>query len=95
VDIKSTAAALDIAVKNLPAAYEETQKLLHRVLDDLKYISPVNHGMASELEAKIAAALAILFQGCEAISFGGSPTAFETEAQKLALLVKQRKLLRN
>lgn len=93
--IKPKAQVLSLEVNSLPAEYENTQKILRQTLEDLKYIYPVNGGTGDELEIQIIQTLNTLSELCGDISSGGHPAALEPEAEKLHMLIKKRKLLKN
>jgi len=93
--IKSKARDLQLSVDRLPVEYEKAQKILKQALDDIKYIYPVNGGVGSDLELKIIQLLDTLAELADGISSGAHPSALESEAENLQMLVNKRKLLRN
>ena len=93
--IKPKAQALLLSVDKLPAQYEKTQKTLKQAIDDIKYIYPVDSDAGDDLELRIMQSLNNVLELCGGISAGGHPVSPETEAEKLLMLVKERKLLRN
>jgi len=84
-----------LSVDKLPAQYEKTQKTLKQAIDDIKYIYPVDGGAGDDLELQIMQSLNIVSELCGGISAGGQSVSLESEAEKLLMLVKERKLLRN
>jgi hypothetical protein len=95
MEIKSTAASLRLAAGRLPDEYEKPKKKLGQVLDDIKYISPLQDNAGIDLEIKIISVLESLKLMCETIREGARPSPFESEIDRLHMLVKERKLLRN
>ena len=93
--IKPNAQILLLSVNKLPAQYEKTQKTLSQAIDDIKYLYPVDSGAGDDLELRIMQSLNIVSELCGGISAGGHSVSLETEAEKLLMLVKERKLLRN
>jgi hypothetical protein len=94
-EIKSKALSLSLAADRLPAEYEKAGKNLKRALDDIKYITPVRNDAGTSLEIKIISALDSIKLLCETINEGARFSSFENEIDKLQMLVKERKLLRN
>jgi len=93
--IKPKAQALLLSVDKFPAQYEKIQKTLKQAIDDIKYIYPVDGGAGDELELRIMQSLKTISELCDGILMRGHSVALETEAEKLLMLVKERKLLRN
>jgi hypothetical protein len=93
--IKPKAQSLSLAVNKLPSEYENARKILKQAVEDIKYIYPVNNDAGDDLELRIIQSLNILSELCSNIPSGARPTGLEPEAEKLAMLVKERKLLRN
>jgi hypothetical protein len=94
-EIKSKALSLALASGGLPAEYEKAQKELKQALDDIKYITPVQNNAGTDLETKIISALDSIKLLCGTITEGARPSSFESEVNRLRMLVKERKLLRN
>jgi hypothetical protein len=94
-EIKSKAASLSLAAGSLPSPYEQIQKLIGQVTDDIKYISPVSGGAGTDAELQIISFLDNVKEYCDIVSSGGSPASFDAEVKKLQMIVKQRKLLRD
>jgi hypothetical protein len=95
VEIKAKAASLSLAAQRLPSGYEKAQKELSRVLDDIKYITPVQNNLGTEGEINILSAIDSIKFLCETAAGGAHPASFEADVNKLQMLVKERKLLRN
>lgn len=93
--IKSKAQIFQLSLDKLPAEYENSQKILKKTLDDIKYIYPINGGAGSDLELKILRSLDILLELAGSIKSGAGTAAMGTEAENLQTLVNERKLLRN
>jgi len=93
--IKPKAQSLLLVINRLPVEHEKTQKILKQTLEDIRFISPVNDGMGDELELHIMQSLNNVSELCSGISTGARPASLGTEAEKLRMLVKERKLLRN
>jgi hypothetical protein len=93
-EIKNKAASLSLTAGSLPSQYEQVQKLIQQVMDDIKYISPVSAGAGTDAELQIISLLDNVREYCDIACSGGSPASFESEVKKLQMLVKQRKLLR-
>jgi hypothetical protein len=94
-EIKSKALSLALAADRLPAEYGKIQKTLKQALDDIKYITPVQNCAGTDTEVKIISTLDSIKMLCEAIDEGTRPSLFESEAGRLQMFVKERKLLRN
>jgi len=93
--IKPKAQALLLAVNGLPGEHEKTQATLKQALEDIRYIYPVDGGAGSELELQILRSLDTVSELCGGVSDGARPISLEAEADRLRMLVKERKLLRN
>jgi hypothetical protein len=91
--IKSKAQVLQLSIEKFQP--ESVQKILRRVLDDIKYIYPVNNGAGNDLEFKIMQSIDVLSELADGIQSGANPAAPEPEAVNLQTLVNKRKLLRN
>jgi hypothetical protein len=94
-EIKSKALSLALASGGLSAEYGKVQNTLKQALDDIKYITPVQNNAGTDIEIKIISALDSIKLLCGTISEGAHPSSFESEINKLQMLVKERKLLRN
>lgn len=94
-EIKTKAQLLSLTVNNLPAEYENAQKILKKTLEDIKYISPVEIGTADELELQIIVAIKSISEKCALIDENSHPSGLLQEAQNLQNLINMRKLLRN
>lgn len=93
--LKSKAQSLLLSVNRLPAEYEKPQKILQQSIDDIRYISPVDGGAGSDLELRILQSLNTFAEICDGVSAGAHPASLDHEAEKLQMLVKERKLLKN
>ena len=93
--LKPKAQSLLLSVNRLPAEYEKAQKNLKQSIEDIRYIYPVSGGAGDDLELRILQSLNILSELCGGVSAGTHPVSLEQEAEKLQMLVKERKLLRN
>jgi hypothetical protein len=93
-EIKDKAASLSLTAGSLPSQYEQVQKLIHQVTEDINYISPVSAGAGTDAELQIISSLDNLQECCDIVSTGGTPASFDAEVKKLQMIVKQRKLLR-
>ena len=93
--IKTKAGVLLLSVNRLPGEYEKTQKILKQSIDEIRYISPVNNDMGSELETGILGSLNSISEIIDAILGGAQNPSLESAAINLQQLVKERKLLRN
>ena len=94
-EMKSKAQVFQLSLDKLPAEYENTQKILKRALDDIKYIYPVDGGVGEDLELEILGSLRKLTELVGNIQSGAHTTALKSEAEILQSLVNERKLLRN
>ena len=93
--IKSKASLLRLSVDRLPSEHKNIQKDLLQTLDDIKYLSPVNKGVASEVELKIIQTMNSIAEILDAVLSNAYSTSFEKEAKTFKLLVNERKLYRN
>jgi len=93
--IKSKAQVFRLSVDRLPAEYENSQKILKRTLEDIKYIYPVDNGAGSDLESGILSSLNTLSEIVGNIQSGANSAEIKPEAENLQILVNERKLLRN
>jgi len=93
--VKLKSSVLLLSVNKLPSQYEKVQKILARSIDDIKYISPLNNRIGSELELNILGSIASLSQIINSILSGTDSPTLENEADNLRSLVNERKLLRN
>jgi hypothetical protein len=94
-EIKSKALSLSLAAGGLPEEYEKARKNLKQALEDIRYITPVQRNAGTDLEIKIISALDSIKLLCGIIGEGARPLSFESEINRLQMLVKERKLLRN
>ncbi|MDR2417600.1 MAG: hypothetical protein LBD79_00925 [Treponema sp.] len=94
-EIKSKAQFLLLSAGGLPAESENAREIIKRVVEDIKYISPLNDGAGDELELKIIISLNTLAELCNSAARSGHPVALPAEARKLQSLVRERKLLKN
>jgi len=94
-ELKPKAQSLLLSVNQLPAEYEKAQNTLKQALEDIRYIYPVNGNAGSDLELRIMQSLNIVSELCGDISDGANTASLEKQAEKLLMLVKERKLLRN
>jgi hypothetical protein len=99
--LKPKAQVLSLSVGKLPLEYEKAQKILKQAIEDIRYIYPVDGGAGGDLEQQIMQSLNNISQLCGGVSAGmpsvakPSPVSLETESEKLRMLVKERKMLRN
>jgi hypothetical protein len=91
--LKPKAQSLLLTVDRLPAGHEKAQKILKQAIEEIRYIYPVDSGAGDELELRIIQSLNIISEICGGT--GASPASLESEAERLSMLVKERKLLRN
>jgi len=94
-ELKQKANVLSLAVNKLPSEYDNSQKSLKQVLEDIKYIYPVDKGMGENLELQIIESINKLSELCGSIQSGAHPAGFDSDVENLRILVKERKLLRN
>jgi hypothetical protein len=94
-EIKAKALSLTLIVNRLPSKYERVQKTIKQALDDIKYITPVQKNAGTGTEIEIISVLDSIKMLCETVSEGAYPSSLETDADRLQILVKERKLLRN
>ena len=93
--LKPKAQVLLLSVDKLPAEYGNAQKIMKQAIEETKYIYPVDNGIGYDLESKILQSLNNLSELLSVIQTGVYMVSLETEAEKLLMLVKERKLLRN
>ena len=93
--LKPKAQSLLISVNKLPAEYEKVQSTLKQTIEEIKYIYPVDRGAGDDLELQIITSLNIISEYCIGIQGGAHTAALGNEVEKLRVLVKERKLLRN
>ena len=93
--LKHRAQSLLLSVNKLPAEYEKAQNTLKQVIEEIRYIYPVDGGAGADLEQQIIKSLNILSEYCNNIQGGAHTAALDNEAENLRILVKERKLLRN
>jgi len=91
--IKPKAQTLQLLVNKLPADFSNAQKTLTQTIEQIKFIYPVDRGAGDDLELQILQSLNKLSELCN--TPGAIPVGLEGEADKLLMLVKERKLLRN
>jgi hypothetical protein len=95
IKMKNCAASLALKAGALGSGHEGFRQSVKKAAEDIRYLSPVDRGKSGELDAKILAALENLGQICDSISEGGYPSGFDGEAEKLQMLIRERKLLRS
>ena len=93
--IKPRAQSLLLSINRLPAEYENAQKILKQAIEDIRFIYPVDGGAGSDLELQILQSLNTISEYCSNIQTGAHTAALKSEAEKLQMLAKERKLLRN
>ena len=93
--LKPKAQSLLLAIGRLPAEYDAAQKSLRQAIEEIRFIYPVGGGAGDELELGIIRSLDTIREICDGISSGAYNAALEAEAEKLRMLVKERKLLKN
>jgi low affinity Fe/Cu permease len=93
--LKSKAQVLLLSVDKLPAEYEKARKILKQAIEEIRYISPVDSGAGDELELRIIQSLNIISEICGGVTTGAGTVSLDSEAERLNMLVKERKLLRN
>jgi len=91
--IKPKAQTLLLLVNKLPVEFSNAQKTLTQSIEQIKFIYPVDRGAGINLESQIFQSLNKLSELCS--TPGAIPSVLEGEAEKLLMLVKERKLLRN
>jgi hypothetical protein len=91
--IKPKAQTLLLLMNKLPADFTKAQKTLAQSIEQIKFIYPVDRGAGSDLELQILQSLNKLSELCN--TPGAIPSVLEGESEKLLMLVKERKLLRN
>ena len=91
--IKQMFQSLFLWVKNLPAEYANSQKILKAAVEYISDISPVDNGAGNELELQILQSLKKISELLAAIPDIHSD-ALQPESEKLLMLVQKRKQLR-
>jgi hypothetical protein len=94
-EMKNKALLLVVKAGSLTGAYEKVQTQIKRAAEDIRYFSPVDRGKSMETDLKIINSIENLSQLCDVVSGGGHPDSFDAEINKLEILIKERKLLRN
>jgi hypothetical protein len=94
-EMKNKALLLVVKAGSLTGAYEQNQKRIKQAAEDIRYFSPVDRGKSMETDLKIINSIENLSQLCDVVSGGGYPDSFDAEINKLEILIKERKLLRN
>lgn len=94
-EMKNKALLLVVKAGALTGAYEQILEKIKKVAEDIRYFSPVDRGKSMETDLKIINSIEDLSQLCDVVSGGGHPDSFDAEIQKLEILIKERKLLRN
>ena len=93
--LKPKAQVLLLSVDKLPGEYEKAQKILKQAVEDIRFIYPVDSGAGDDLELQILKSLNIISELCNGILTGAHTVVLEGEAEKLLMLIKERKMLRN
>jgi hypothetical protein len=93
--MKNKALLLVVKAGSLTGAYEQSQKWIKQAAEDIRYFSPVDRGKSMETDLKIINSIENLSQLCDVVSGGGYPDSLDAEIDKLQILIKERKLLRN
>jgi len=91
--IKPKAQTLQLLANKLPVDFTYAQKILKQSIEQIKFIYPVDKGAGNDLELQILKSLDKISEFCN--TQGAIPVGLEGEAEKLLMLVKERKLLRN
>jgi hypothetical protein len=94
-EVKNKALLLVVKAGSLTGTYEPVQGQIKKAAEDIRYFSPVDRGKSMETDLKIINAIENLSQLCDVVSGGGHPDSFDVEMNKLQILIKERKLLRN
>jgi hypothetical protein len=94
-EMKNKALLLVVKAGSLTESYEQIQGRIKKTAEDIRYFSPVDRGKSMETDLKIINSIENLSQLCDVVSGGGHPDSFDAEINKLQLLIKERKLLRN
>jgi len=94
-ELKPKAQSLLLSVNRLPGEYENAQKILKQAIEEIRFIYPVNGGAGSDLESQIIKSINIITEYCGTVQAGAHNAKLEAESEKLRMLVKERKLLRN
>lgn len=92
--LKARAQVLALSVNDLPVEYEGVRKTIKQTLEEIKYLFPVDELEGFDLEFKIMDALNSISDICDS-GTAGTAALLETEARRLQMLIKERKLLRN
>jgi hypothetical protein len=94
-EMKNKALLLVVKAGSLTGAYEQIPARIKKAAEDIRYFSPVDRGKSMETDLKIINSIEDVSQLCDVVSEGGHPDSFDTEINKLEILIKERKLLRN
>jgi hypothetical protein len=94
-EMKNKTLLLVVKAGSLTGAYEAIQARIKKAAEDIRYFSPVDRGKSMETDLKIINFIENLSQLCDVVSGGGHPDSFDAEINKLEILIKERKLLRN
>jgi hypothetical protein len=94
-EMKNKALLLVVKAGSLTGAYEQNQKRIKQAAEDIRYFSPVDRGKSMETDLKIINSIENVGQFCDVVSEGGHPDSLDAEIDKLQILIKERKLLRN
>ncbi|MDR2095339.1 MAG: hypothetical protein LBP76_07450 [Treponema sp.] len=94
-EMKNKALLLVVKAGSLTEAYEQIQGRIKKTAEDIRYFSPLDRGKSMEADLKIINSIENLSRLCDVVSEGGHPDSFDAEINKLQLLIKERKLLRN
>jgi hypothetical protein len=94
-EMKNKALLLVVKAGSLTGTYEQVQGQIKKAAEDIRYLSPVDRGKSMETDLKIINSIENLSQLCDMVSGGGHPDSFDAEINKLQILIKERKLLRN
>jgi hypothetical protein len=94
-EMKNKALLLVVKTGSLTGTYEPIQEQVKKAAEDIRYFSPVDRGKSMETDLKIINSIENLSQLCDVVSGGGHPDSFDAEINKLQILIKERKLLRN
>jgi hypothetical protein len=94
-EMKNKALLLVVKAGSLTGAYEAIQAQIKKAAEDIRYFSPVDRGKSMETDLKIINSIEDLSQLCDVVSGGGHPDSFDAGINKLEILIKERKLLRN
>jgi hypothetical protein len=94
-EMKNKALLLVVKAGSLTGACERNQKQIKQAAEDIRYFSPVDRGKSMETDLKIINSIENLSLLCDMVSGGGYPDSLDAEIDKLQILIKERKLLRN